>query len=121
MSWFNCLVGSMAVLLTAGCAVTPDEATVGLSDAETAVAIAAQAASAPADEAAGARENLDPAIVDLQHLAQSEPVICREMLKPASNVIVTYCGTPAAWKVFKRQQEQWSQQMLRMMQGSPYR
>jgi hypothetical protein len=123
MSWYNCLVGSIIVVFAAGCAVAPEAANVPRTGAEPTAALAPDAAPEAASEAGVARDSLvQPTIVDLQHLAQGNTgVICREMLKPLSNVIVTYCGTPDAWKVYKRQQEQWAQQMLRMMQGSPYR
>jgi hypothetical protein len=123
MRWFNCLVGPMAAVLAAGCAATSDSA-VG-SGAEAASSVAAEnasvAAASPSDGAGAAQ--LNPGIVDLRHVPQGDRTgyICREMLKPASNVIVTYCGTPAAWKVYERHQARWSQEIVRMMQGGAYR
>ncbi|HEY8519697.1 MAG TPA: hypothetical protein VIN61_06430 [Gammaproteobacteria bacterium] len=60
--------------------------------------------------------------VDMKELANAgSPVICRDVLKMGSNVLVTYCMTPEGWKAYERRQAQEAQEILRMLQGSPYR
>ena len=55
-----------------------------------------------------------------EEIADAE-VVCRLMLQNASNQLVQRCMSRRAWRTYERAQELWAQQMLRQMQGSPYR
>jgi hypothetical protein len=55
-----------------------------------------------------------------EEIADAE-VVCRLMLQAASNQLVQRCMSRQAWRTYERAQELWAQQMLRQMQGSPYR
>jgi hypothetical protein len=55
-----------------------------------------------------------------EEIADAE-IVCRQMLQAASNQIVQRCMSRRAWRTYERAQEVWAQQMLRQMQGSPYR
>jgi hypothetical protein len=63
----------------------------------------------------------DELLVDVDGSAEDRRLICRELLRPASNQIVSRCMTPAGWQTYDRAQEEWAQMMLRQLQGSPYR
>jgi len=105
----------LLVLLAAGCAGAPeivDEATPPLGVASTPPAVAnAAPASSSADGVL---------VVDVNELAAATPAprVCRQMLKPGSNVIVTRCLTEQEWKRFYRQEALDAQKMVRMLQGS---
>ena len=55
-----------------------------------------------------------------EEIADAE-VVCRLMLQAASNQMVQRCMSRRGWRTYNRAQELWAQQMLRQMQGSPYR
>ena len=55
-----------------------------------------------------------------EEIADAE-VVCRLMLQNASNQLVQRCMSRQDWRTYERAQEIWAQQMLRQMQGSPYR
>ena len=59
-------------------------------------------------------------VATLRPSPEGVPVICREMLRPASNVIVRRCASPAEWRTYDRAQEEWARRTLRQMQGSRY-
>ena len=103
---------AVATLLAAGCASAPERA------AETALE-----AEDGTGEVTAAVTEAERSVLDLNEIAldPGQMVSCREMLKPASNVIVTRCMTGDDWKRFKRREELWAQQMLRIMQGGAYR
>jgi hypothetical protein len=83
-----------------------------------AAAGAAAATGATASTADAAEEAASLLVVD----ATGQPrVICRDMLKMGSNVIVTRCMTVDDWKKFERQQMIEGQEMLRTMQRSAFR
>lgn len=60
-------------------------------------------------------------VVDALDPAPESAVVCRDVLKQGSNVIVTRCMTIAGWERFDRQQEHDAQAFVRMLQGSAYR
>jgi hypothetical protein len=111
-----CIV--LSVLLAAGCAGAPevaDEATPPLAVASTTPAVAnAAPASSSADGVL---------VVDVNELAAATPppLICRQMLKQNSNVIITRCLTEENWKRFYRQEALEAQEIVRMLRGSKYR
>jgi hypothetical protein len=120
MSRFNCLVVFVATVLAAGCAAAPEEA-----PGDGAAQVASPESPAADSNAALAQqtENTEATNLNVEDFAPSETagVVCRDMLRPASNVIVRYCGTPAEWKEFERQQARWSQEMVRRLQRGTYR
>jgi hypothetical protein len=94
-------------------------------------AVATSSPSAAADDGASAAAiaevsaaSFEPApnpVVDLAkqaaNAAENTGQVCKEMLKPNSNVIINVCGTPAQWKVFKAAQERQAQELLSRWQG----
>lgn len=111
MSQINWCV-PLATLLAAGCASAPER------QAKTAQAAQDGTATTMAAETGGAAS-----VLELHDLAvdPGQLIACRDMLRPASNVIVTQCMTGDDWKRYERQQERWAREMLRMMQRSAYR
>jgi hypothetical protein len=57
------------------------------------------------------------AVVDGNELAQRTLPICRDLLKPGSNVIVTQCMSAENWRIYKRREEQQAQELVRLLQG----
>ena len=115
-----CLLAS--ALLSAGCASAPDDETTG-SAPNGAAAEAAEESAAAAPSAASsvqAPAQIAPTLtVDMnrQPPADSTGLICREMLKPLSNVIITKCMTPAAWKNYRKAEALQAQELLRFMRS----
>jgi hypothetical protein len=107
------LCAALAVLLVAGCAGAPE-----VADEATASAALADSSAAPETATPG-----DARVVDVNELVASTPppLICRQILKQGSNVIVTQCLTAKDWKLFQRRQEQDAAEIVRMLQGSKYR
>jgi hypothetical protein len=83
------------------------------------IAAPGTATGAVAAPAVGAQTSPTP-VVDLNRQPPTEnaEVICRQMLKPTSNVIVTRCMTRADWKTYDRAEARWAQDTLLRMQGS---
>ena len=111
---------ALVTLLAAGCAGTSEFAGGDRAQDEAQATTPAAPAAAPAAAGSAAAS---PAVVDVNALvaATPAPLICRQMLKPNSNVIITPCLTAADWKLYQRRQEQNSQELVRMMQGGGYR
>jgi hypothetical protein len=110
MSRIRAFVAS-AALLVAGCAGAPQ------------VAEQATPTAAPTAASAGAIAAVVPdAVVDIEEInaSTSPPLICREMLKPNSNMIVRQCMTEADWKVYKRAEARRAEELTRMLQGGIY-
>jgi hypothetical protein len=108
---------AFAALVLAGCAANSELEDVGT------LASAAPAATA-ADATSQASGAVTPdLVVDVNDLAARAPapVICRDMLRPNSNVIVRQCLTEADWKRFKTAEAQRAAEIVRMMQGRAYR
>ena len=122
MTRFNYVVVPVGAVLLAACAASREQADQSTANAETALAGTVAGASADA-QAAPSHAEAPPAVVDVKDFAPSENagLVCRDMLRPASNVILRYCGTPAEWKEFDRQQSRWSQEITRTLQGGSYR
>ena len=113
MSRLKCLAALAAVSLTWGCAGAPQQTAENGS-----VAGAATMTASAAEPTQG--EVMPGLVVDALDPAPESKVVCRDMLKHASNVIVTQCMTIADWKRFQRLQEQQAQSIVRMMQGGAY-
>jgi hypothetical protein len=62
-------------------------------------------------------------IVDANELVARTPppVICRQMLKQGSNVIIQQCMTAKDWKLYERREALEAQSFVRMLQGGAYR
>jgi hypothetical protein len=107
------LCAALAVLLVAGCAGAPE-----VADEATASAALADSSAAPETATPG-----DARVVDVNELVASTPpaLICRQILKQGSNVVITQCLTAKDWKAFQRRQEQDAQEITRMLQGGHYR
>jgi len=124
MSRFQCCVALGTALLAAGCAVAPEEKTENGLSADTAAAVAPEAIATTrsADEARGVAATPNP-VVDLNEqppTAHSE-VICRQMLKPNSNVIINVCGTRPEWKEYDRREALVAKDLLLRMQNGTFR
>ena len=122
MGRFNCLLGFATALFAAGCAVQ-DVTTQSASGAAIAQADTAQASSGAGTEAVARAVEGEPTALELRDFAPNDNTgsVCRQMLKPLSNVIITKCMTPHDWKEFERRESEWAQQILRTFQGSAYR
>jgi hypothetical protein len=111
--------GAAAILLAAGCASTPEQAA---DNGDGRTAQAAAEAATKAIQAANVPD-AEPVVLELTagDVDPANRVTCREMLKPASNVIVTRCLSGHDWKIYERARELWAQEMLRTIQGGAYR
>jgi hypothetical protein len=108
---------ALAALVVAGCAAQRE-----LEVSNTVPSFAAPATATDAGPRAATAVTPD-LVVDVNDLAARAPapVICRDMLKPNSNVIVRQCLTEADWKRFKTAEAARAAQIVRMMQGGGYR
>jgi len=126
-------LASAVASLLAGCASAPKD-TVRENPPEPATPVAvAGDASAPRPEsaasatAANTRQEtgapaISPDIVDLNRRplneAENTGQICRQMLKPNTNSIITVCGTRAQWKRFQEEEARIAMDnVLRMQRG----
>jgi hypothetical protein len=98
---------ALVVLLAAGCARAPELANDG---------------AAPQAEAELAAAVTPDLVIDVNELAARTPppILCRDMLRPGSNVIVKTCGTTADWKRFERRQEKAAEETVRTFQRGRY-
>ena len=105
----------LAALLAAGCASSPEVA-------DEAPAAAAFAATSGAGTAAPSSV-VPNTVVDANELIARTPppVICKEILKPGSNVHIQQCMTADNWKRYERYEAQNAAELVRMMQGGAYR
>lgn len=117
----------LAALIAAGCASNPEVATE--SDAAAAVATAAPPLAAAASPAtagsatAGSATAAPDTVIDANELIASTPPrpVCREMLRPNSNVRQTYCMTAEQWQIYDRAEAQRAGELVRTFQGGAYR
>jgi hypothetical protein len=94
------------VLLVGGCAGAPERQPAEL------------AAAAPSAAPAAAATITPTLVVDANELAnQPLPPICRQSLRPGSNVIVTQCMSAADWKRFAQREALETRDLVRMFQG----
>ena len=103
------------VRFAAGCASTPE-----IADETSAAAPSVTATQAAAVAPSGVVPNT---VVDANELVARTPppVICKEILKPGSNVHVQQCMTADNWKRYERYEAQNAAELVRMMQGGAYR
>jgi hypothetical protein len=107
---------ALAALLAAGCTST--------SEVADEAAVAAPAVAATQSAAGGAPSTIVPdTVVDANEIIARTPppVICKEILKPGSNVHVRQCMTAENWKRYDRYEAQNAAELVRMMQGGLYR
>jgi len=108
---------ALAALVVAGCAANPE---LESGDTVVSAALAGSATNAAPRAGAAVTPNL---VVDVNDLAARAPapVICRDMLKPNSNVIVRQCMTAADWKRYSTAEAEQAGAIVRMLQGGAYR
>ena len=109
-----------AALLSAGCASAPDKPATGIAPHGAAAEPAEASAAAAPSSASSAPAKIAPiptVDVNRQPPAENTGLVCREMLKPLSNVIITKCMTPAAWKNYRQAEARQAQELLRFMQS----
>jgi hypothetical protein len=106
---------AMATLLVAGCAAAPE--TTPTAAALTGAAPIAAAPVAPSEGAAP--QPVADAVLDVEavNASTAPPRICRQMLRPNSNVIVNVCGTAEQWKIYERAEARNAEATTRMLQG----
>ena len=100
-----CLV--LAAALVAGCASAPEQLT----------------ASTGTQAAAGFVDEIEPTVVSLEEITLNpgSVVICRDMLKQGSNVIITTCLSRDDWQRYERREARDAAEIVRFLQGSAYR
>jgi hypothetical protein len=105
---------ALAALVVAGCAANPE------IESGASAALAGSATNAAPRAGAAVTPNL---VVDVNDLAARAPapVICRDMLKPNSNVITRQCMTEADWKRYKIAEAANAAEIVRTLQGGAYR
>jgi hypothetical protein len=105
----------LAPLLLAACASAPQTTSPAPA--------AALAATAPAATAPGAASVVPDTVIDANELIANTPPkpICRDMLRPNSNVLVKTCMREEDWKIYDRLEAQRAGELVRMMQGGAYR
>jgi hypothetical protein len=131
----TCCSICILVPFLAGCAASPQGAaseaprpqaaaqtsTVAPSSSSAAAGSAAASTSTSAVLSAASNEPSANPVVDLAkrptNEAENTGQVCRQMLKPNTNSIITVCGTPAQWKQYKAAEARQAQELLLNMQG----
>lgn len=111
----------LAAVVAAGCARAPEAADVAATGAP---AVAPSIAAAPSDASGASADVLVPdAIIDANDLVANTPArpICREMLRPNSNVRTKQCMSAESWELYDRAEAQRAAELLRTWQGGRYR
>jgi hypothetical protein len=111
----------LATLIAAGCASDPQVATEA-APAE-AVATASTPTATPSAATTGSAAAVPDDVIDANELIASTPPrpICREMLRPNSNVRQTYCMSAEHWQIYDRAEAQRAGELVRTWQGGAYR
>jgi hypothetical protein len=115
MSRINAYV-VLAALLAAGCAGRSE-----LADEAPAAALT-PAHAAPENAAAASSGTVTPdTVLDANELIARTPPppICRESLRPNSNVLEKRCMSAESWKLWDRAEAKRAAQIVKMMQGHP--
>ena len=105
--------------LAAGCAstATPDSVPATPTPTATAAAVADASAGLTSSEPTVDVVTADQLLVDFDGSLASNPIVCRDMLQQASNVIVRRCMTEKKWRTYDQAQEEWARQFLRRVRG----
>lgn len=104
----------LAALLLAACASTPSEE-VARDDSKP-DAIASESRAPPSAPVVTPSRT-----VDANQLARLPAIVCRDVLKPGSNVLITQCMTVEGWKAYERREADQAEETVRMLQGSRFR
>jgi hypothetical protein len=112
----------LAALVAAGCASNP-EVTTHVDAAEAVATAAPTLAAAPSPATTGSATVVPDAVIDANELVADTPPrpICREMLRPNSNVRTKYCMSAEQWKIYERAEAQRAGELVRTWQGGDYR
>jgi hypothetical protein len=112
----------LAALVAAGCASDVEVAT-ATAPSEAVATAAAPLAAAPSPPATGSAAVVPEAVIDANELVANTPArpICREMLRPNSNVRTRYCMSAEHWQIYDRAEAQRAGEILRTWQGGAYR
>lgn len=107
----------LAALIAVGCASNAELAT------DTVATGAPALAATPSSESAGSATVVPDAVVDANDLVASSPArpVCRELLRPNSNVRKKYCMSAESWQVYDRAEAQRAAEIVRTWQGGAYR
>ena len=110
----------LAVLVATGCARNPEAADEAVSAAP---AVAAPAVTAAPNDAGGSAAVIPDAVIDANDLVANTPArpVCRELLRPNSNVRTKQCMSAEAWELYDRAEAQRAGELLRTWQGGRYR
>ncbi len=97
----------LAAALVAGCASAPEQ-------------LSASTGTQAAAELVG---EIDPTVVTLEEITLNpgSVIVCREMLKQGSNVIVKTCMSRDDWVRYKRREARDAAAVVRFLQGSAFR
>jgi len=108
----------LAALVAAGCASNPEVPTAAVP---TAAPQLAAAAASPA--AQGSATVVPDAVVDANELVANTPPppVCREMLRPNSNVRTKTCMSAEHWQLYDRAEAQRAGELLRTWQSGTIR
>jgi hypothetical protein len=112
------------VLFLAGCAASPKQessSAAATSSPSAAPGGPAGTVTQPSAGLAAQQVEVSPSVVDLAKQSPNEAEntgqVCRQMLKPNTNSIITVCGTPAEWKEFRAAEARQAEQLLLNMQA----
>ena len=111
----------LAALVAAGCASNPEVATDAVPTAAPPLAAAAAAAASPA--AGGSATVVPDTVIDANELIANTPPppVCREMLRPNSNVRTKTCMSAEHWRLYDRAEAQRAGELLRTWQSGTLR
>jgi hypothetical protein len=111
----------LAALVAAGCASDPQVAT-ETAPTEAIATAAPTLATAPSPTTTGSAAVPD-AVLDANALIASTPPrqICRDMLRPNSNVRQRTCMSAEQWQIYDRAEAQRAGELVRTWQGGAYR
>ena len=109
----------LAAVIAAGCARSPETA----SQASAARAVAAPAAATVSDASGESGALVPDAVIDANDLVASTPAspVCRELLRPNSNVRTKQCMSAESWELYDRAEAERAGELLRTWQGGRYR
>jgi hypothetical protein len=110
-------------LLAPAAAASPQVAQPATAAAAAAPAVAPAASAAPASTREALAGIVPDAVIDIResNASTSPPIICRDLLKPNSNVHVRQCMTESDWQVYKRAEARRAEELTRMFQGGIFR
>ena len=107
----------LAALLAAGCASNAQVATEPAATGATALA------AAPGPASSGSAAVVPDAVIDANNLIANSPAqpVCRELLRPNSNVRKKYCMSAESWQVYDQAEALRAAEIVRSWQGGVFR